>query len=162
MSITEQQRELRNAFGCFATGVTVITTRGADGSPVGMTANSFASVSLDPPLVLWSIARQSNCFDSFINASHFAIHVLTSDQQAVSNTFACKENDKFASTPWQRDGNGTPLLDHYAARMVCSMSNQHDGGDHVILVGKVEEFDYNNNAPLIFHSGVYKEISGNP
>ena len=159
MSISQQQRELRNAFGCFATGVTVITTNGSDGSPVGMTANSFASVSLDPPLVLWSIAKESNCFDSFINASHFAIHVLTSDQQEVSNAFASRENDKFSSVSWQRGDHETPLLEQYAARLVCSMAAQHDGGDHIILVGRVEEFDYNDGAPLLFHGGCYKEIS---
>ncbi|MGS2724425.1 flavin reductase family protein [Porticoccus sp. GXU_MW_L64] len=159
MSISQQQRELRNAFGCFATGVTVITTNGAEDSPVGMTANSFASVSLEPPLVLWSICKESNCFDSFINTGHFAIHVLTSAQQSVSNAFASKDNDKFASTSWHRDSNNTPLLEQYAARLVCSMANQHDGGDHVILVGKVESFDYNSETPLLFHGGCYKGIS---
>ncbi|UTW44959.1 flavin reductase family protein [bacterium SCSIO 12696] len=158
MSSADQQRQLRNALGCFATGVTVITTSKSDGTPEGMTANSFSSVSLEPPLVLWSIAKQSSCFHSFTNAEHFAIHVLTAEQQSVSNTFASKENNKFAAVTWQADDNGTPLLEDYSARFICTMEQQHDGGDHIILVGRVEDFDCNDEPPLLFHSGGYKAL----
>ena len=123
-----------------------------------MTANSFSSVSLDPPLVLWSIGKQSGCYDTFINARYFAVHVLTQQQESLSNRFASRENNKFDNIEWQADSNNTPLLADYAARFVCSMAHQYDGGDHTILVGRVEEFDRKDAEPLLFHNGCYKKL----
>ena len=157
MTTSDKQRELRNALGSFATGVTVVTTAKQDGSPEGMTANSFSSVSLDPPLVLWSIAKSSSCFDTFINAGHFAIHILTHQQQSVSNIFASRENRKFEQIDWQADNNNTPLLTDCAARFTCSVEHRYEGGDHIILVGRVEDFDHSHAEPLLFHSGKYKK-----
>ncbi|MDE0747408.1 MAG: flavin reductase family protein [Porticoccaceae bacterium] len=151
---------LRNALGSFATGVTVITALGIKGQKVGMTANSFSSVSLDPALVLWSIGRDSNCFDDFIAAKAFAIHMLTSDQQELSNRFARTGSDRFAGLDCPEGVMGIPLLPHSSACFQCTIEHQYDGGDHVILVGKVVEFTDNGHNPLIFHRGNYASLQG--
>ena len=149
---------LRNALGSFATGVTVITALGIKGQKVGMTANSFSSVSLDPALVLWSIGRDSNCFDDFIAAKAFAIHILTSDQQELSNRFANTSCDRFTGLECPEGVMGIPLLPHSSACFQCTIEHQYDGGDHVILVGKVVEFTDSGDKPLIFHRGDYASL----
>lgn len=147
--------DFRNALGSFATGVTVITALGKNGQKVGMTANSFNSVSLDPALVLWSIGRDSNCFDDFMTAQAYAIHVLADDQQDLSNRFAKTGADRFEGLDISEGLSGVPLLSHYSACFQCTVANQYDGGDHVIIVGKVLEFVDNGLQPLIFHRGGY-------
>jgi 3-hydroxy-9,10-secoandrosta-1,3,5(10)-triene-9,17-dione monooxygenase reductase component len=148
-------RAFRDALGSFATGVTVITTRAADGSPVGLTANSFNSVSLEPPMVLWSLARASRSLPAFEQASHWAVHVLGADQEAVSNRFARRGEDKFAGLPVERGEGDVPLLRGCAARFECRGAFRYDGGDHVIFVGEVVRFARGAAVPLVFHAGQY-------
>ena len=151
-------KAFRSALGQFATGVTVVTTLDSQGNKIGMTANSFSSVSLEPMLVLWSIARTSNAFDDFINADRFAIHVLNSEQQAVSNQFASKCEDRFCNVDHGEGLGGVPLLKEYSAVFQCQTEHQYDGGDHVIIVGRVLEFDNRGLPPLIFHAGRYADL----
>ncbi len=150
--------DFRNALGSFATGVTVITALGKDGQKVGMTANSFNSVSLDPALVLWSIGRDANCFDDFMAAEAYAIHVLAEDQQELSNRFAKTGADRFAGLETTEGLSGVPLLETCSTCFQCRIENQFDGGDHVILVGKVLEFTDHGSAPLVFHRGGYAAL----
>lgn len=148
-------RSLRNAFGSFATGVTIVTTRDLDGTDAGLTANSFSSVSLKPPMVLWSLSRTSSSISAFNNAAHFAVHVLSAEQEELSTRFAAKGADKFAGVLVERGPDGLPLLMHCAARFVCRTAYRHEGGDHVIFVGEVLEFLHSERPPLVFHGGRY-------
>lgn len=151
------QRQLRDALGRFATGVTVVTTMTAEG-PLGITANSFASVSLDPPLVLWSPARKSRRFPAFEAASHFAIHVLGAHQQALAARFA-GAGDAFAGLRWQEGEGGAPLFTGCAARFECRHAAGHDGGDHLIVVGEVLRCEVRDVAPLLYYRGGYAGIA---
>ena len=150
--------DLRNALGSFATGVTIVTTLGSNGQKVGMTANSFNSVSLDPALVLWSIGRDTNCFEDFIAADAFAIHVLADDHMEISNRFAKTGADRFAELETSEGLSGSPLLTHYSSCFQCNIEHQYDGGDHVILVGRVLEFVDRGHQPLLFYRGNYADI----
>lgn len=145
----------RAALGSFATGVTVITARASDGTPVGLTANSFNSVSLDPPMVLWSLAKKSHSAPVFTTATHWAVHVLAADQELLSGRFARSGEDKFACLAVERGVGGVPLLEGCAARFQCRTAFQHEGGDHIIIVGQVMAFDREDRAPLVFHAGRY-------
>jgi 3-hydroxy-9,10-secoandrosta-1,3,5(10)-triene-9,17-dione monooxygenase reductase component len=148
-------RKFRDALGAFTTGVTVVTTRDAEGVDVGITANSFNSVSLEPPMVLWSLAKASRSLPAFVAAQHFAVHILAADQDALSAQFAQRGMDKFANLTVERGRSGTPLLSGCAARFQCRTAFQYEGGDHVIFVGKVEEFDHSGHPPLVYHGGRY-------
>ncbi|MEE2733369.1 MAG: flavin reductase family protein [Pseudomonadota bacterium] len=152
------QKAFRGALGQFATGVTVVTTLDSQGNKIGMTANSFSSVSLEPMLVLWSIARSSNAFDDFTNADRFAIHVLHAEQQALSNQFASKCEDRFCNVDHDEGLGGVPLLKDYSAVFQCQTEHQYDGGDHIIIVGRVLAFDNRGLPPLIFHAGRYADL----
>lgn len=154
--MTLDPRALRDALGCYATGVTVVTTMAADG-PLGITANSFASVSLDPPLVLWSPARKSTRFPAFEAASHFAIHVLAEDQRDLSTRFA-REGRNFSGLDWAEGLGRAPLLPGCAARFECVHAAGHDGGDHLIVVGEVLRMVHTDLPPLIFHRGAYRAL----
>ena len=150
-------REFRQALGSFTTGVTIVTAMGPDGQPVGVTANSFNSVSLDPPLVLWSLARKSQSLVAFETASHWAVHILAHDQDELSGRFA-----RSVSGPEKFDGIGydcgldeAPLLHGCTARLQCRTANIFDGGDHIILVGEVIHFDRCDTPPLVFQRGGY-------
>lgn len=149
-----QPGELRQAFGAFATGVTVVTTA-LEGKRYGVTANSFSSVSLDPPMVLWSLARTSTSFAAFENASAFAVHILAADQQPISDRFASKGTDKFAGIDVFEGLEGVPLLGGCAARFECRTAFRYEGGDHLIFVGEVAAFEHSANEPLLFHGGRY-------
>ena len=153
-----QSVALRNALGSFATGVTIVTALDSDQNPIGMTVNSFNSVSLNPPLILWSISKDSNCFDDFVAAEAFAVHVLASDQQALSNRFANTGSDRFAGLECTEGLMGVPLLPYSSSCFQCTTENQYDGGDHVILVGKVHDFADTGQEPLIFHRGNYASL----
>lgn len=154
MSITDPKK-LRSALGKFATGVTIVTTMSPDGKPVGVTANSFSSVSLNPPLVLWSLSKSAYSLEAFSESGHFAIHVLTQDQSALSNKFARSGENKFDDTDWRAGTLGSPVFPQYAVRFECKTRHQYDGGDHFIFVGEVISFDEQNLPPLVFHDGKY-------
>nr|WP_210341751.1 flavin reductase family protein [Rhizobium setariae] len=148
-------RTLRDAFGAFMTGVTVVTTHGADGEPVGFTANSFASVSLDPPLLLVCLAKTSRNFDNFTKATRFAINILAEQQKDISNTFARPSDDRFAGLKWQSGPHGSPVFEDVAAWFDCATHNVIDAGDHVILIGHVEAFENGNANGLGYARGGY-------
>lgn len=147
--------DIRKALAQFATGVTIVTTRAPDGSPVGLTVNSFNSVSLEPPLVLWSLAHKSQSFDAFRTCERYLVHVLAVTQLEVAKVFATRGADKFGSAPWQPNTAGLPLLDGCVAWFECGNRRQYDEGDHVILVGRIDEFAIPGGPPLIFHDSRY-------
>ncbi|HEX3982949.1 MAG TPA: flavin reductase [Acidisoma sp.] len=151
----DKTRLFRNALGSFATGVTIITTRGPDGSDVGVTANSFNSVSLDPPMILWSIGKNSSSLAAFMAAENFAVHILATDQEHLSGRFAKSGVDKFVGIEIDRGHGGVPLLRGSAARFQCRVAFRHEAGDHFIIVGEVDDFDHAGHAPLAFHGGRY-------
>lgn len=147
--------EFRRALGSFATGVTVITTRDASGQPVGLTVNSFSSVSLNPPLVLWSLANNAMSLPAFRDNGHWAVHVLATDQEELSGRFARRGEDKFAGLSLDEGEGGVPLLQGCMARFQCKTATQYEGGDHLIFIGEVLSFDRADTAPLVFHGGRY-------
>lgn len=155
-------RELRNLLGQFATGVTVITTRTADGRNVGMTANSFSSVSLEPALVLWSLARTAPSLNDFRDASHFAINVLGAEQHGLSGHFARPSNDKFEGIGFSQGRADVPVLDDVVAVLVCRNVTQYEGGDHLIFIGEIEQYRYSGAEPLVFHAGQYRVAAAHP
>lgn len=156
----------RRALASFATGVTVVTTRSAEGRPIGLTASSFNSVSLDPPLVLWSVARQAGAGPAFERAGHWTVHVLGEDQQALSDRFGRPlppgQTDRFAGIEWQPGVGGAPQLEGCVARLQCRRHACHDGGDHLILVGEVLALQCRSAAPLVFHGGRYARLAQAP
>lgn len=156
------RRDFRRALGQFATGVTVVTTRGKDGQNVGMTVNSFTSVSLDPPLVLWSLSRQATNFADFAEASHFAVNVLAANQHHLSRQFSTPLIDKFEGVEILPGVAGCPLLSGASAHFVCRQVRQIEGGDHVIFLGEVEEYKWRESEPLVFHSGRYRIATRHP
>ena len=151
-------RELRQALGAFATGVTIVTTRALSGAPVGLTANSFNSVSLDPPLVLWSLALSSQHIDVFRAAGWWAVHILSAGQEALSARFASRVLDRFEGVAWTPGEAGVPLIADCTARFVCRTAFEYEGGDHAIFVGQVSELTRAAAAPLIYHSGRYARV----
>src|ERR1700760_4005181 len=148
-------RDFRNALGTYATGVTIITAVAADGRPYGLTCNSFASVSLNPPLVLWSLGMFSQGLTIFQNASHFTINVLGASQQALASKFAKSSGDKFAGVEWTPGLGSAPILADSVASFQCRAANRYYGGDHVIFLGAVEAYAYNGQEPLLFWRGGY-------
>lgn len=149
-------QQFRAALGMFATGVTVVTVRSADGGLVGLTANSFNSVSLDPPLVLWSLARRAGSLPVFARGTHYAINILAADQMQLAQRFAMRDVDRFAGVPWREGAGGAPVLDGAVATFECANRSQYEEGDHVIFVGEVERCTARAGAqPLIFHGGRY-------
>lgn len=148
-------RELRNAFGTFMTGVTVVTTVETDSTPRGFTANSFTSVSLDPPLLSICIGKSADSVDVFKVADGFAINILSEKQKETSSLFASKRADKFNLTKWGKGPAGNPILDSVCAWFDCKLQQQIDAGDHVILIGKVQGFDYNDQNGLGYVRGGY-------
>jgi 3-hydroxy-9,10-secoandrosta-1,3,5(10)-triene-9,17-dione monooxygenase reductase component len=147
--------EFRRALGAFATGVTIITTRAPDGVPLGLTANSFNSVSLNPPLVLWSLAQNALSLPVFKAVGHWAVHILAADQEELSSRFARRGLDKFAGLEIETGQGGVPLLRGCTARFECRNAFQYEGGDHTIFVGEVLRFERSERAPLVFHGGRY-------
>ncbi|GAB3109613.1 hypothetical protein G8770_22460 [Aestuariicella hydrocarbonica] len=148
-------RALRNAFGSFATGVTIVTTAGSDGADIGLTANSFSSVSLDPPMVLWSLAKTSMNMEAFCQSEYFAVHILSADQEDLSTRFASKVEDRFSGLALDRGPDGIPMLQECMARFACKVAYQYEGGDHVIFVGEIVDFNHSAQKPLLFHGGRY-------
>ncbi len=147
-------RILRRALGNFATGVTIVTARDGE-DMVGVTANSFSSVSLDPPLVLWSIDKRSGSLPVFRRATHFAVNVLAMDQIELSNRYARPHEDRYAGVSWRTGEGGCILLDGTSANFQCEKVEILEGGDHWILIGRVRAFEDRGTAPLLYHQGSY-------
>ena len=148
--------EFRAALGMFATGVTVVTGRDANGHRIGLTANSFNSVSLNPPLVLWSLSRAAGSMPAFTRGSHYAINILAADQKALAERFSSRVVDRFAGVSFREGSGGAPILDGAAAVFECFNRSRYVEGDHVIFVGEVERCTHREGAmPLLFHGGRY-------
>lgn len=153
-------KELRRTLGTFATGVTVVTTRAVDGTPVGLTVNSFSSLSLDPPLVLWSLVSTSNSAAAFREATHFAINILSDQQVEVSQRFASKVQNKFGAVEVGEGVGGSPLITGCAAWFECSTESMQEAGDHILFIGRVQRFSRADRKPLIFCGGKYLFVDG--
>lgn len=152
-------RELRNALGRFATGVCVITTVDAQGRAVGMTANSFSSVSLDPPLVLWSLQSGSDIYDTFAHPRRYAINVLSSEQMELSNQYAKKGDHVLDPAHYSPGRHGAPIIRNCLVSFECELDTTHEGGDHLIIIGRVKDVSSRpTGKPLLFHSGSYCEL----
>ena len=147
------ENHLRNALRCFATGVTVITTRTTSGKLEGLTANSFTAVSLDPPLISWSLRRTAPSFESFCAANHFVVNVLSAEQHALCRHFATPSSDKFADIPFADGLHGAPVLTGSLATFECGTETTFEGGDHLIFIGRVLHATYRDGEPLIFSAG---------
>ncbi len=154
----DAKRALRGAFGTFATGVTVITTRQADGAPRGFTANSFTSVSLDPPLLLVCLAKTAHSCDVFATAEHFAVNILAGDQQEVSGLFASRTPDKFDLAKWHAGPQDMPMIEGALARFTCAHHRLVDAGDHLVLVGRVLSHQARDGQPLGYFRGAYFDL----
>ncbi len=152
-------RALRDAFGTFATGVTVATTTTRDGTPVGFTANSFTSVSLDPPLILVCIADSARGYQAFKRASFFGINILSAGQQDISNVFASRGADKFQAVDWRTSPFGAPALAGVTAFLECAHHSWVDAGDHGILIGRVVNAETSDAKPLCYHRGRYAALA---
>lgn len=153
-------RDFRDAMGCFATGIAVISAVGPGGEPVGMTVNSFASVSLDPPLVLYSLAKTASRFDAFIAARRFVVNVLDQAHQPVSNKFATKGVTAWDDGEVEALSDGCPVLRDALAVFECSTETQYEGGDHIIIVGRVSRVRHNpGGTPLLYYRGGYNRIA---
>lgn len=153
-------REFRNALGRFATGVCVITTQVEGEKPFGMTVNSFASVSLEPPLILWSLQKNSDCFSAFEKVKKFAVNILSADQQAVSNQYAKKNEHDLIEGTYRDTEAGCVVLNDAPTSFECEIDAIHEGGDHLIIVGRVVAMTSQEEAPdpLLFYAGKYREL----
>lgn len=150
------QKEFRTSLGMFATGVTIVTARTADGELVGLTASSFNSVSLDPPLVLWSLAQAASSMATFSAGSHYAINILAADQKSLAERFAGKREGRWADVAFSESDGGLPLLDGAAATFECFNRSRYQEGDHTIFVGEVERcFHREGASPLLYHGGKF-------
>ncbi len=152
----KDHRALRDAFGCFATGVTIVTSFDDDGQHVGFTANSFTSVSLDPPLLLVCPGKNSTCLPIIRQAGRFGISVLSGHQQSVAERFAARGVDRFTEGEWVEGESGVMLLEGACANFACTLLSEMDGGDHVVLLGRIDSFrSADNRNPLMFLRGRY-------
>ena len=152
-------RDFRATLGSFATGVTVVTALAANGERIGVTISSFNSVSLEPPLILWSLSNNSPNIDAFRKATHYSVNVLAADQQEISNRFAAQSGDRFIDVPVHAGSHGVPLIDDTCATFECTNEIQYPGGDHLIFVGRVAHFSQaSEKSPLIFHNGRYRTL----
>ncbi|MEX8194348.1 flavin reductase [Comamonas guangdongensis] len=152
---TYDPKDFRRALGMFGTGVTIVTTRAESGEPVGITANSFNSVSLEPPMVLWSLAKNARSLPVFQSADTWNVHILSNEQEALSNRFARAGEDKFSGLALDSEAAHAPLLQDCSARFKCKTAFQYDGGDHIIFVGEVTDYDANPHPPLLYVTGGY-------
>ena len=156
---TIDNRDLRNAFGSFMTGVTVVTAVSDTGEKVGFTANSFTSVSVEPPLLLICPSNKLSSFEVFNNCDYFAVNVLAEDQQDISNTFASAKGDRFENIKWHTDDNGCPIIEGAVAHFSCSTYNNIAAGDHILLVGQVTDFSANEKLGLGYAKGGYFSLA---
>jgi flavin reductase (DIM6/NTAB) family NADH-FMN oxidoreductase RutF len=152
-------KELRRLMGHFATGVTIITTKGADGTPYGLTANAFTSLSLDPPLCLVCVDRKAESFAHFYDSKVFTVNILTAEQQDLSNRFAKSGGDKFTGIATVDGHHGAPLIQGALAHIECRITDTLEGGDHVIHVGRIEHMHMHGGDPLLFYQGRYRRLA---
>lgn len=152
-------RELRNAMGLFATGVTVITTRDADGKPFGLTANAFSSLSLDPPLLLICVDKTVDCYACFDESKVFAVNVLGRAQEDLSTRFATKGIEKFEGVAFHTGESGVALLDGALVHFECTVEHAYEGGDHTIYVGRIQTLTTATGDPLLFFQGKYRSLA---
>lgn len=155
-------RQLRQAFGCFPTGVAVVSTLGADGVFVGLTVSSFTSLSLDPPLILWALSSRSSSLRAFETSERFAVNILAEDQVEISQRFASSSRDKFHGVATHPGLGGTPLIEGCAAYIECRFESAQPGGDHVIFVGRVERVQVRARAPLVYVGARYRTVGPEP
>ncbi len=151
-------KQLRQCLSRFATGVTVVTCSDAAGNPYGITANSFSSVSLEPPLVLWNIAKISNSLQAYLDAKEFAIHVLTADQESIAQHFAQTDHSRFEGIDYSFSDDGVPILPNVLARFDCRTENILEGGDHHIIIGEVVNLTFDDSDPLLFYGSEYRRV----
>jgi flavin reductase (DIM6/NTAB) family NADH-FMN oxidoreductase RutF len=160
--ISPDARDYRNALGQYTTGITVITARGPDGRKIGITANSFTSVSLDPPLISWCPSKNASNLPELENATHFAVNVLAADQHPLARQFAMTSQDKFEGVAVTEGIGGLPLIEGAVARFQCRTVERFNAGDHLIFLGEVERYDADGGEPLVFHSGHYRVTTKHP
>jgi len=152
--MSEQEQNIikfKEAMGNYPTGVTVVTMMTDEGVPLGLTVNSFASVSIDPLLILWSIDKRVSTYEQFINSKKFAVHILASDQSELCYLFAARDVDRFSNCEWEKSKHNLPIIKNVAATLQCETFKSVEAGDHMILIGKVIEIDGENPAPLLYH-----------
>lgn len=154
----EQQKELRRCLGKFATGVTVVTCRGDSGDVYAMTVNSFSSVSLDPPLILWSIDKSTSALQTYLDAEYFAINILSTEQQDISQRCAESNYPHLEGLDIEESRHGLPILSDTLACLECNLQAVHDGGDHYIVIGRVEDLRHSDRQPLLFFDGSYRTL----
>ena len=153
------REEFRNALGRFASGVTIVTAKGTDGQPFGITVSAFSSVSLDPPLVLVCIDKRASLHDCMCEGVHFAVNILCQEQELISRRFASKDEDRFNGTGYRESAQGTPLIDGALAALECRVVHVYPGGDHTIVVGEVESATVADGKPLAYFRGGYAQLS---
>jgi flavin reductase (DIM6/NTAB) family NADH-FMN oxidoreductase RutF len=151
-------RSFRQCLGKFATGVTVVTCADKAGRPCGITANSFSSVSLEPPLILWNIAKVSNSLDAYLEAKHFVVNVLSRQQEDISSHFARSDHTQFDGIAYSTSADGVPVLPGTIATFECRTREVHDCGDHHIIVAEVDSYTANDGDPLVFYGGDYRRL----
>ncbi|WP_144461017.1 flavin reductase family protein [Siminovitchia fortis] len=151
MSKEEKQQLFKEALGNYPTGVTIVTAAKEDGTPVGLTVNSFASVSLDPLLILWSIDHRVSSKDAFINGENFAVHILAADQVELCKTFATPNVDRFSKCSWNMSGHNIPIIDGAFAVLQCRLYKAVEAGDHTIIIGEVLDIDIEKRDPMLYH-----------
>ncbi|MEE4277648.1 MAG: flavin reductase family protein [Halieaceae bacterium] len=152
-------RELRDALGRFATGICLVTTVDEAGQALAVTVNSFASVSLEPPLILWSVQKNSDLYEVFIKAEHFAVAVLSEAQESHSTAYSLKDGHILRPEHYISASNGAPLIAGALVNFECSLERALDGGDHTILLGRVQRVvEGEKNPPLVFFGGAYRQL----
>jgi flavin reductase (DIM6/NTAB) family NADH-FMN oxidoreductase RutF len=154
--------EFRKALGAFVTGVTVVTTKSRSGAPRGVTANSFTSVSLNPPLILVCLARSAKSHPVFTETEEFAVSILSKEQRAISSKFASSNPDKFVDVDWHTSVTGSPIIRHSSAWLDCVKHDMVDAGDHTILIGRVRDFGHRPSMPLGYYRGQYIALDAKP
>ena len=156
--MTIEPQELRRVMGHFATGVTVITTKDRDGTPQGLTANAFMSLSLNPPLILISVDKGATCYACFEPQNGFTVNFLSEAQEEISRRFATKGVDKFAGLQWKEGNNGAAILDGILGHVECKITQCYDGGDHTIVLGEIVNVNATGERPLLFFKGKYQKL----
>lgn len=158
--MVDDKRKFRNALGHFATGVAVITTQSDDKAPIGITVNSFSSVSLDPPLILWSLDQGSDTLSIFRAAERFTVNILREDHRDISNRLARQGQHGLEGLKTRQGKNGCPALEEALAHFECNVYARHEAGDHIIILGRVTHFEYSEDGrPLLYHRGGYQGLA---